>query len=146
MFQGLLICYQRYQEDTVPGCSGLGVWREDYCADRPANYLLYVGTDLGPSMLGLCEGQCNSDDDCSGTLVCFQRSGDTPVPRCDGTGRMGTAYCRLSDSSGQEPTPNPTSQPSYFPTKSPTPNPSDTPKDQPAKSPTNQPTNVSVVS
>ena len=74
IFQGTLVCYQRYQEETVPGCSGLGEWRSDYCADRPTDYLFYVGSDLGPGALGLCEGDCDDDTGCVGDLICEQRN------------------------------------------------------------------------
>ena len=76
---GDLICYQRYQTESVPGCEGDGVAKRDYCAYRPSDYLLYVGNDLGVGAYGLCEGDCDSDEDCIDDLKCFQRSGTTPV-------------------------------------------------------------------
>jgi len=92
-FQGSLVCYRRWQYETVPGCSGSGVERKDYCADRPANYLFYVGDGNGDGGLKHCEGDCDSDADCEDSLVCFNRRKYTPVPGCDGTGRKGSDYC-----------------------------------------------------
>ena len=76
---GDLICYQRYQTETVPGCEGDGVAKRDYCAYRPPDYLFWVGNGLGAGAYGLCEGDCDSDEDCIDDLKCFQRSGTTPV-------------------------------------------------------------------
>lgn len=33
-------------------------------------------------LLGMCHGDCDSDDDCMGDLVCFQRSDGDAVPGC----------------------------------------------------------------
>ena len=88
-----MVCYQRAMYKPVPGCSGKGVFREDYCAYRVPNYLFYVGQDMGPGALGVCEGDCDTNEDCAEGLVCFDRRGYTPVPGCDGTGRRGTDYC-----------------------------------------------------
>ncbi len=47
--------------------------------------LALFGEDLNPSgILGRCEGNCNSDEDCSGDLVCYERNGYQPVPGCMG--------------------------------------------------------------
>jgi surface protein len=43
--------------------------------------------------LALCEGNCGSDSDCTGNLVCFQRDGDVSVPGCTGTAVTGRNYC-----------------------------------------------------
>jgi hypothetical protein len=44
--------------------------------------------------LGMCEGDCDSDNDCSGNLTCFQRfDGYTPVPGCNGLGVYVMDYC-----------------------------------------------------
>ena len=47
-----------------------------------------------------CEGDCDSDRDCKGNLVCFQRDNDSryseidaPVPGCHGKGISGYDYC-----------------------------------------------------
>ena len=74
-----LICYQRWQIESVPFCEGRGVRKRDYCAYRPPDYLLHVGNDLGVGAYGLCEGDCDKDSDCIGDLKCFRRSCTTPV-------------------------------------------------------------------
>lgn len=43
--------------------------------------------------LGLCEGDCDKDSDCAGSLQCFQRNGFTPVPGCVGQGVSNMDYC-----------------------------------------------------
>ena len=52
-----------------------------------------------PGLLGLCEGDCNSDSDCEGDLICFERGSTSsptrvqPVPGCDGVGPSQKDYC-----------------------------------------------------
>ena len=45
--------------------------------------------------LNICEGDCDTDTDCRGNLVCFQRDSDpAPVPGCIGTPEVdGSDYC-----------------------------------------------------
>ena len=40
--------------------------------------------DIQPLLLGNCQGQCNSDDHCAGTLRCLNLPGQTYVPGCEG--------------------------------------------------------------
>ena len=61
--------------------------------------LKYVG-QCAAGECGLCEGDCNSNDDCQSGLLCFSRpSGDlSPVPGCasgGGDDRAGMDYCHL---------------------------------------------------
>ena len=63
--------------------------------------------------LGVCEGDCDRDADCTGSLTCFQRSGYTRVPGCStaqGTneGQRSGDYCVEA----------PTRAPTSFPTSS----------------------------
>lgn len=110
--KGSLVCYFRYQDETVPGCSGPGEFGEDYCCNRALNYMFYVGNDGDDGSfvfkdpdnyeypLGHCEGDCDTDDDCEGDdLICQQRSGTTSLEEkgCDGVGRSGYDYCVYSD-------------------------------------------------
>ena len=79
----------RDASEEVPGCSGQGVYKKDYCTVRPSTtYLFYKGND-GPFPLGLCEGGCDSDSDCGQGLYCFKRKEKDPVPGCDGEGTRG---------------------------------------------------------
>ncbi|CAB9514038.1 receptor-like protein kinase [Seminavis robusta] len=44
---------------------------------------------------GLCQGDCNSDNDCEDGLICYKRPGDdtSTVPGCSGEGVPGSDYC-----------------------------------------------------
>merc|ERR1711956_153859 len=46
-----------------------------------------------PVTLGECEGDCDEDDDCKGTLKCFQRSKLQAVPGCSGASKKSWDYC-----------------------------------------------------
>jgi len=64
----------------------------------PPNALPHlVDNGWSPSgSLGICEGDCDGDQDCDGSLICFQRSGHTHVPGCanGGSGDVGGyGYC-----------------------------------------------------
>jgi hypothetical protein len=50
-----LSCFQR-DKDYVPSCDGSPAWDWDYCINRPANYLWYVGNNGAEGLLGKCEG------------------------------------------------------------------------------------------
>eukprot|EP01083_Nonionella_stella_P277103 942077_1 len=89
-----LRCFKREPNtvDVVPGCYGNEYEDpgKDYCTVRDL-WLLKVGDkgireDNGLEMsvdpLGLCEGDCNSNSDCKGYLVCFERYGTEYVPGC----------------------------------------------------------------
>ena len=67
----------------------------DYCYARPSpNYLHYIGNDLPTDSYGLCEGDCDIDDDCIGSLICQESSGLTEIEGCTGTIYPGQDYCR----------------------------------------------------
>lgn len=62
--------------------------------------LVFKGNDAGPIFgqprLGVCEGDCDTDQDCDWGFVCFSREGNEPVPGCDNSndpGGYGTDYC-----------------------------------------------------
>jgi hypothetical protein len=60
--------------------------------------------------LGECEGDCDNDDECEGSLVCMKRVGGEIVPGCSGTDTSKTDYCFVA--------PPPTSSPSLHSTTS----------------------------
>jgi len=93
--EGDLKCFQRISDEAIPGCDGEGSPGTDYCFDRLKDpFLLWEdGNDLGPNSYGLCEGDCDTDDDCKGDLKCFHRDAQEPVPGCTGEGSPGTDYC-----------------------------------------------------
>jgi hypothetical protein len=54
------------------------------------------------SPCGVCEGDCDSDNQCTGDLVCFQRQGqtrDSTVPGCFGEPKRGKSYIHVNSRS-----------------------------------------------
>ena len=109
-----LVCFQRDGDEEVPGCAGTPERSADYCvfpADAtpppstvmvgatmppgttPTTVQLEFVSDGGSAPLGLCQGDCDSDDDCVDNLVCFQRDALEKVPGCLGSGDMSFDYC-----------------------------------------------------
>ena len=43
--------------------------------------------------MGLCEGDCDKDDDYDTGFYCFKRRRFDPVPGCEGEGARGKDYC-----------------------------------------------------
>lgn len=77
-----LVCFQRSENDAVPGCSG-GLQdgsRTDYCVTK-RQPTISIGENRP---LGLCQGDCDSDIECQGSLICYQRDEGEEVPGCDG--------------------------------------------------------------
>jgi hypothetical protein len=70
---GDLVCFQRFGYEEVPGCSGSGFRKVDFCAERPTENTLWMkGNNGRPSSsfpLGLCEGDCDTDAECGPGLV-----------------------------------------------------------------------------
>jgi len=91
----------------------------------PLEYLGTLGTPKG-----LCQGDCDSDDDCLPDLVCHRRDGYDRVPGCDTMpGTKDVDYCALPGGT-QYPTVAPVA--TTFPTQTPT---TQTPKQTPTKKP-----------
>jgi predicted ThiF/HesA family dinucleotide-utilizing enzyme len=109
--------------DPVPGCTGTKVSGKEYCysvsmaptsapssssptsAPSPsATKTLQDDGDNGiPTTsfpLGECSGDCDSDDECFGDLVCFERNGTEAVPGCAGTGTFAQDYCYKTTGTG----------------------------------------------
>ena len=53
--------------------------------------LVYKGN--GKTNLGLCEGDCDEDADCTTGFYCFRRNRFKSVPGCKGKGACGNVYC-----------------------------------------------------
>jgi len=69
------------------------LFEKEYTDPRP---LAKVGNDGLPVEvfpLGPCEGDCDSDKECAGPLVCFDRSGGEAVPGCTGKDKTSDDYC-----------------------------------------------------
>jgi len=49
------------------------------------------------SKLGKCQGDCDNNSQCKSGLKCFQRSGYTKVPGCEGRGKKDWDYCTDAD-------------------------------------------------
>lgn len=117
--RGELICFRRRKGEQVPGCLG-----EDdspsifYCIEKLESSNVLFGEKR--EKFGMCEGECNSDGDCEGDLICQQRSGNEVVVGCQGLGKFAWDYCRPPDPSSSPtssgPTRNATSDPSSSPT------------------------------
>jgi len=81
-----LECARRDDYERVQGCLGTGEKDQDYCVDPAAR----IGSDTltligeGIEGLGTCEGDCDSDSDCAGSLRCYDRTGSEKVHGCDG--------------------------------------------------------------
>jgi hypothetical protein len=71
--------------------------------DRNLQVANVVGNNGGGGVfpLGLCQGDCDNDDECLGDLICFQRNGET-IPGCaDGDQVNGRAdFCIENPSDG----------------------------------------------
>ena len=102
-----MICFQRRDDEDVPGCSGTAVDTEDYCVNPwlPNQLIIMGDEDEGYFPLGRCEGDCDSDSDCAEGLTCFQRDGKEAVPGCNGEGDSGSDYCYGDLSPTPAPTP-----------------------------------------
>lgn len=109
---GNLRCADRDGGELVPGCPH-GEYTDDYydydyyleddtdyCflpVDAPGT-VNYVG-ECGDYdyLCKMCEGDCDSDSDCEGDLICLQRDGFEEVYGCDGVGGdldvLGTDIC-----------------------------------------------------
>mmetsp|Transcript_20603 Transcript_20603/g.50593 ORF Transcript_20603/g.50593 Transcript_20603/m.50593 type:complete len:1472 (+) Transcript_20603:229-4644(+) len=96
--------------------------------------LTYKGNNGQPRSafpLARCEGDCDGDSDCQGSLKCFERTGTEAVPGCRGAGFYGIDYCYEEASVApitappqtQPPTATPQTQPpTARPTEPPVPN------------------------
>lgn len=92
---GKLKCFQRDGYATPPGCDGIGKEGYDYCYDPDTLGLPSLkNVAVNPKKaVAACSGDCDSDKDCEKGLVCYQRSGTTDVPGCQGAGKKDWDYC-----------------------------------------------------
>merc|ERR1719461_1674218 len=122
----------------------------DYCFDHPEPDLEFVGKDPVDLPLGLCQGDCDSDDECKGHLTCFfNGEGDANIPEgCGGTAGYGIDYC-YDTAPTMKPTADPTTDPTAEPTTEPTAEPTTEPTSptrRPSWVPTAAPTTSSPTS
>ncbi|CAJ1964753.1 unnamed protein product [Cylindrotheca closterium] len=103
-----LVCFQRdFEPRSVPGCSGdafqIGNGDDDFCIQASANTLNFRGDNGQPASafpLGACQGDCDTDAECAGNLICFQRAEFEDVPGCTGFGVSGFDYCSAGGRDG----------------------------------------------
>ena len=65
-------------------------------APMMTQHMLLLGKNdaIQPYQLGLCEGDCDSNEDCQYGLVCYQKSSsESGVPGCEGTDSSSRDYC-----------------------------------------------------
>lgn len=127
---GDLICYQRSVSNSAgpPGCVGTPVSDYDYCYSleeatptvspphdvqecNGVSLKYYENTPSASMTFGCCEGDCDSDVNCAGDLMCFQRSSvnDAGPPGCLGTPVSSHDYCYSLSSHTSPPSAAPTS-------------------------------------
>jgi len=94
-----LFCFQRDQNDPIPGCNGNSPSRSDFCV---SNFYISVTRrlrDFGSTPaakyypLGRCQGDCDNDDDCQGGMKCHQRNRGDEVPGCVGNLSSNSDFC-----------------------------------------------------
>ena len=87
-------------------------------SDIPLQRLGNNGSPAEFFPLGQCQGDCDSDEECAGDLICYKRDGYEEVPGCVGAGSSGQDY--FYDMNPGNPT---TFAPSVSPVANPTQNP-----------------------
>lgn len=108
---GDLVCYHRNVNDTLPGdCIGIDLNTDiDVCWTTHSNVegppppptpappvpgLFQPTIEVETGYLNLCEGDCDTDDDCIGDLICEQRVNGDPIhPECSGRINSATDFC-----------------------------------------------------
>ena len=94
---GNLVCQQKQGPGTVDGCSGFDPSNSDFCVEPRAQ--TYDALPLGKpgcsvnNPCGLCEGDCDNDDECAGQLVCKQKNGPGSVDGCLGFDQSKADFC-----------------------------------------------------
>merc|ERR1711885_89691 len=88
-----LKCFQRSGTTAIPGCNGKGVINHDYCVKDPFAIQDFGSSAHTKGKLKLCQGDCDSDAHCGTGLICFERSGTTAIPSCNGKGVANHDYC-----------------------------------------------------
>ena len=73
----------------------------DYCirsSSPSTGQINSIGKDACSSgSCNLCEGDCDSDSDCNGSLRCYQRNTNESVPGCTGNPYGAWDYCYDTD-------------------------------------------------
>ena len=75
-----------------------------FTSPEPLGELEIVGNNGVPKNafpLDMCMGDCDSDKECVGDLVCTSYDGTEGVPNCSGTGIEGKDYCTNPNMQGE---------------------------------------------
>jgi len=108
--RGSFSCFQNTNDAVPPGCHGTVTSGMNYCYDAsnswptpspawttaaPEPALEDLGWYISANDLPLdeCQGDCDSDDECDGDLVCYQSDYGDTVPGCSGTASNNYQYC-----------------------------------------------------
>ena len=87
-------CWE-YKDDCnyqISGWRGLTGFRSSYKGGMSGTELVTLGKHPSVTM-GLCEGDCDHDNQCEDGLECYQRDNYDTVPGCGGDGRRDWDYC-----------------------------------------------------
>ena len=120
--QGSLVCFKKGgRGKPVPGCIGIDGSKTDWCtvdASSPDTPIPPTPSPQTPTLpiegsiplvgqtrdcsasdkCGRCEGHCQNNRECQGSLVCFKKGGrGKPVPGCIGNDGSRTDWCTEAD-------------------------------------------------
>ena len=107
LFNSHCDCYDGF-EQTETACTPTAI------GPRIPTQIQHVGNNGQPVTaypMKECQGDCDIDDDCEGSLLCFQRDGNTAVPGCQGGENEANDYDYCYDPSSPLPTLPPTTLP-----------------------------------
>jgi PKD domain len=99
--QGSLKCYKKGGPGkAVPGCSGVDNSNTDWCTVSWEDTGGVKTPKLNPTVRDCssknpcrqCEGHCQTDNECKGSLICFRTPGKA-VPGCSGIDNSNTDWC-----------------------------------------------------
>ena len=114
--QGSLVCFKKGgRGKSIPGCIGVDNSNTDWCTIAVSNPVKPpTPTPTRPSTegsvprvavtrdcsstnkCGRCEGHCQSDGECQGSLVCFKKGGrGKSIPGCIGVDNSNTDWCTV---------------------------------------------------
>ena len=114
--KGDLKCFQRTGSEKIPGCFGSGTAGSDYCYQVSASFTSASTSSLTSSLTsssvinnifgrlrapgcskdrpcGVCQGDCDNNDECAGNLICKLKDGPGDVQGCSGYDPSNTDFC-----------------------------------------------------
>ena len=107
--KGDLKCFLRMGSEKVPGCFGSGTAGSDYCYQSSTSSTSFTSTSSSviknifgrlrasgcskDRPCGVCEGDCDNNDECAGNLICKLKDGPGVVQGCSGYDPSNTDFC-----------------------------------------------------